>query len=226
MTLRSKLVLQMIVPLMLLGLALFVPAGTLRFWQAWAFLGVWFIPGIFFSIYFYKHDKALVQRRLEGKEKLPGQNWLIRAMFVMLLVAFVIPGLDYRFGWSKQWFGGPPVWLEIASLLVVLAAYLLAIRVMAVNRYAARTIRVEAEQTVVSTGPYKWVRHPMYSAAVVMFLLVALALGSYVALPVFLLVIPFFVVRLLSEEQVLRGELPGYAEYCQGTRYRLVPYLW
>ena len=97
---------------------------------------------------------------------------------------------------------------------------------MDVNRYAARTVRVEAEQKVISTGPYKYVRHPFYCGAVVMFLVAPLGLGSYVAFPVFALVIPIFILRLLNEEQVLRRELPGYSSYCQGTPYRLVPYIW
>ena len=107
-----------------------------------------------------------------------------------------------------------------------MASYLMTIWVMDVNRYAARTIRVEAGQKVVSKGPYKWVRHPMYFGLLLMMLSTPLALGSYVALPIFALALPALMFRLLHEEKVLRRKLPGYAEYCEGTRYRLIPYIW
>ena len=226
MSLGWKLVLQVVVPLFIFGVMLFVPAGTLRYWEAWAFLGVWFIPGLFFCIYFYRRDPALVRRRLHTKEKIEAQKWIMRTVFVILFIAFLIPGLDFRLGWTNRWVGSVPLWLKIASLVVVETCYLLVIWVLDVNRYAARTIQVEAEQQVVSTGPYKWIRHPMYFGSVVMFLFVPLALGSYVALPVFALVLPIYVLRLLNEEKVLRHELPGYPEYCEATPYRLVPYLW
>jgi protein-S-isoprenylcysteine O-methyltransferase Ste14 len=119
-----------------------------------------------------------------------------------------------------------PLWVEILSLCIVLGAYLAVIRVMDVNRYAARTIQVEEGQQVISTGPYQWVRHPFYTCSLVMMLFSAPALGSLAALPVVALTIPVFVLRLLNEEKVLRQGLAGYAEYCERTRWRLVPYMW
>lgn len=118
------------------------------------------------------------------------------------------------------------MWLRIVSLAMVLAGTLLTYWVMDVNRYAARTVQIEAGQRVVSTGPYRWVRHPMYSGIVVMMLFAPLALGSYIALPFFALTIPVMVVRLLNEEKMLREQLTGYVEYCGRTVYRLVPYVW
>jgi len=141
-------------------------------------------------------------------------------------LAYLIPGLDFRFGWTYRWTGPVPLWLEIASLATVLTSYLMTIWVMDVNRYAARTIRVEAGQPVASRGPYQWVRHPMYFGILLMMLFTPLALGSYVALPIFALVLPALMFRLLREEKVLRRELPGYPEYCERTRYRLIPYIW
>jgi protein-S-isoprenylcysteine O-methyltransferase Ste14 len=226
LSLGWKLVRQSVIALVTYGLIFFLSAGTLRYGEGWAFLAVLVIPGVFFSVYFLKRDPELVRRRLQTREKVKAQKWIIKIGQSIFAVAFLIPGLDFRFGWTRRWFGGVPLWFEIASLALVLASYLFVIWVMDVNRYAARTVQVEAEQKVISTGPYKYVRHPFYFGAVVMFLAAPLGLGSYVAFPIFALVIPIFILRLLNEEQVLRRELPGYVDYCQGTRYRLVPYVW
>jgi len=226
MSLASRLVLRISIGMLVIAVVLFLPAGTLRFWQGWAYLAVWFIPGIIFSLYFYKRDPALVERRLESKEKEKVQKMIMGVVFLVFSLAYLIPGLDFRFGWTDRWTGPVPLWFEIASLLIVLASYLMTIWVMDVNRYAARTIRVEVGQKVASTGPYRWVRHPMYSAVLLMMVFTPPALGSYVALPVFALVLPALIFRLLNEERVLRRELPGYPEYCEGTRYRLIPYIW
>jgi len=209
-----------------IAIVLFLPAGTLRFWQGWAYLAVWFIPGPVFSLYFHKRDPALVERRLQSKEKEKEQKVVMGVVYVVFSLAYLIPGLDFRFGWSYRRTGAVPLWLEITSLAIVLASYLMTIWVMDVNRYAARTIRVETGQKVVSTGPYKWIRHPMYFGVLLMMLFTPLALGSYVALPVFALVLPALMFRLVNEEKVLRRDLPGYAGYCEGTRYRLIPYIW
>jgi len=209
-----------------IAIVLFLPAGTLRFWQGWAYLAVWFIPGLVFSLYFHKRDPALVERRLQSKEKEKEQKVVMGVVYMVFSLAYLIPGLDFRFGWSYRRTGAVPLWLEITSLAIVLASYLMTIWVMDVNRYAARTIRVETGQKVVSTGPYKWIRHPMYFGVLLMMLFTPLALGSYVALPVFALVLPALMFRLENEEKVLRRDLPGYAEYCEGTRYRLIPHIW
>jgi protein-S-isoprenylcysteine O-methyltransferase Ste14 len=218
--------LQFVLGLAAFGLLLFLPAGTLRYREAWAFLSVWFVPGFFFALYFYKRDPALVERRLQRREKVKKQQLLMRATYVIFILAYLIPGLDFRFGWTRGWAGAVPLWLKVVALGMVLGGYLFTIWVMGVNRYASSTIRVEAEQRVISQGPYKWVRHPMYFGVVIMMLATPLALGSYVALPFFALVIPVLVLRLLNEEQVLRRELAGYTEYCERTRFRLVPLVW
>lgn len=226
LSLGWKLVRQLVLGLLGYGLILFLTAGTLRYWEGWAFLAILFVPGVFFGFYFLKRDPELVRRRLDATEKEKEQKVIIKVAQSIFFLAFLIPGFDFRLGWTKEWLGAVPLWLQILALALVLVAYLFVIWVMDVNRYAARTVRVEAGQKVISTGPYKWVRHPFYTGAVIMFLATPLGLGSYVALPVFALVIPVFVVRLLKEEQVLRRELSGYIEYCQGTPHRLVPYLW
>lgn len=226
MTLGLRIAIRIVIGMFVVGIMLFLPAGTLRFWQGWAYLAVWFIPGLIFSLYFSKRDPALVERRLQSKEKEKEQKVVMAAVYLIFALGYLIPGLDFRFGWSYRWTGPVPLWLQVASLAIVLASYLTTIWVMDVNRYAARTIRVEAGQKVASTGPYRWVRHPMYSGIFVMMLFTPLALGSYVAVPIFALVLPALMFRLLNEEKVLRRELPGYTEYCEGTRYRLIPYIW
>ncbi len=149
------------------------------------------------------------------------QKLIIRFGFVTWLIGYLLPGLDHRFGWSHL-----PLWLTILSQAFVLGGWLMIFWVLKANSFAAATIRVEPDQKVISSGPYRIVRHPMYLGASVMFLFAPLALGSYFALPVFALLISIIVFRLLNEEKVLRQELPGYAEYCLQTRFRLVPFLW
>jgi len=205
---------------------LFVPAGTLDYWEAWVFLGIVFIPMTVFSAYFYKHDPALVERRLQRKEKVKEQKVVMKLANLIFIAALLIPGLDHRFGWTEKLVGGVPLWLKITAQTLVLGGYLFTFWVISVNRFASRTIQVELEQRVISDGPYRLVRHPMYFGALVMWLSVSVALGSYVACPVFALLVPVIVARLLNEEKVLRLELPGYESYCQKTRFRLVPYLW
>jgi protein-S-isoprenylcysteine O-methyltransferase Ste14 len=221
-----KVVFQSGAGLFAFGAALFVTAGTLRYWEAWAFLGVWFVPGVFSFYYFYQHDRELVRRRMQSKEPIKEQKAIMKAAYVLIFASFLVPGLDFRFGWTFTKAGGVPLWLKIVSLAMVLAGTLLTHWVMDANRYAARTVQIEAGQRVISTGPYRWVRHPMYSGIVLMMLFAPLALGSYAALPFFALTIPVMVMRLLNEEKVLREQLPGYVEYCGRTLYRLVPYVW
>lgn len=205
---------------------LFLPAGTWKFWQGWAFLATFFIPYVLTFLYFYKYDPKVVERRLQSNEPVSEQKALIRWARPLFIASFPLPGLDYRFGWSRMLVGAMPVWLTIFSLLMVLAGILGVFWVLKVNAHASRTIQVEEGQTVISTGPYRVVRHPLYTASVVLWVFTPLALGSYVSLPVFLVLVSFYVLRLLSEEKVLRVELPGYSEYCAKTRFHLIPLVW
>jgi len=203
------------------GLLLFVPAGSLKFWQGWAYLVIWFVPGLLAFVYFCKHDPELAERRLRRQEKVREQKRLMRVFHVTVVALFLLPGLDHRFGWSHL-----PLWLTILSQTVVFGSWVMMYWVMKVNSFAASTIEVEPGQCVISTGPYSIVRHPLYLGAGVMLLFSPLALGSYFALPAFVLLVPVIVLRLLNEEKVLRQDLPGYADYCLHTRFRLVPFLW
>ena len=221
MTLKSRLALRFLLALGVLGALLFIPAGSLRFWQGWAYLAITFVPGLYAFTYFYKHDPQLIERRMQFKEKVRKQKRIMTFVYIAWLVAFVLPGLDHRFGWSHQ-----PLWITNFSQAVVFGGFATTLWVAKVNRFAARTIQVEPGQEVISHGPYSIVRHPMYLGACAMWLFTPLALGSYFTLPAFVLLIPLIVLRLLNEEKVLRQELPGYPEYCLHTRFRLVPFLW
>jgi len=200
---------------------LFIPAGTLRFWQGWVLILIYFVPGFFAFAYFYKHDPQLVERRMQFKEKVGAQKRIMAFAYVMWLVAMVLASLDHRHAWSRV-----PLWMTIVSQAVVFGGYATTLWVAKVNRFAARTIQVESDQKVISDGPYGIVRHPMYLGICAMWLCTPLALGSYITLPAFLILIPMIVLRLLNEEKVLRQELPGYPEYCLHTRFRLVPLVW
>lgn len=205
---------------------LFVPAGTLRFWPGLAFLllivGFWTI----FFLYFLKNDPHLLERRMQSKEKQPEQKWALRFFSLILYCGFIASGLDFRWGWSQGWIGEVPLTVVVAGQLIAAAGYWFVFWVMRTNSFAASTIQVESEQRVIDAGPYAVIRHPMYSGMIVMTLGTPLALGSYVALPIFALITPTLMFRLTHEERLLRRDLPGYADYCDRVRFRLVPGMW
>jgi len=203
---------------------LFIPAGTLSYWQAWVFLAVFAVSSQALGIYFLAHDRKLVERRMKigpVAEQRPAQK-IISALFMLGFVGFlVLPAFDHRFGWSPV----APVLSILANAIIVLS-FVLFFLVMQSNSYAASTIQVEEGQPVVSTGPYAYVRHPMYSGALLLLAAMPLALGSWLSV---LLLVPFFPVlawRILDEEDFLRKNLPGYAEYMRRVQYRLVPQVW
>lgn len=204
-----------------LGRFCLIPAGSFRFWQAWVYIGIQFVPAIFAFIYFSKHDPKLIERRSLLKEKVPEQKRIMGLLYVVWLVASLLPGFDHRYGWSRL-----PLWLTVLSQVLVVGELLMAYWVLTINPFAARAIQVESGQTVISGGPYRTIPFPMYAGMCVMWLSTPLALGSYFALPAFVLLIPLTVLRLLNEEQVLRRELAGYNEYCSRTHFRLVPLVW
>jgi len=221
MNLKSRLELRFLIAEAAIAAFVFIPAGTLKFWQGWVYLALWIIPTRMAFAYFYTHDPELVERRLQRKEEVREQRIIMEFFRPAGAVIFMLTGLDHRFGWSHS-----PLWLTILGQAGFLGGYLMMLWIMYVNRFAAATIQVEPGQPLISSGPYGVVRHPMYLGASLLFLFTPLALGSYWTLPAFVLVVPILVLRLLNEEKVLRQELPGYSEYCQGTRFRLVPFVW
>jgi len=220
-SLTTRLILRTLITFVFVAVFLFVPAGSFRYWQGWVFIAILFLPMPVTSVYFMKRDPQLIERRLRTEEKISEQKSIIRWARLVVFASLLLPGLDYRFGWSRV-----PLWLAILSQLFVFAGYLITLWVMKENSFASRTVQVEEGQRVISTGPYRLVRHPMYFGAVLMLLFMSPALGSWWALPGFLLAIPLIVLRLLNEEKMLCRDLPGYSDYCLRTRSRLLPLLW
>ena len=200
---------------------LFVPAGTLAYWEAWLYLAILLLPMFFVFRYLLKHDPQLLERRMQMREREVAQRRIITLSYLYFLVAFTLPGFDRRWGWSDV----PPL-VVIAADLVVMLGYGMFVLVLRENQYAARTIQVEQGQRVISSGPYALVRHPMYLGVTLMYLASPLALGSYWALLPALLIVPILVARIINEEKVLERDLDGYREYKQITRYRLLPGVW
>jgi len=202
-----------------MGVIIFLPAGSFRFWQAWIWWSGFSALTLFITAYFFKKSPELLSRRMKFKEKETTRK--PPAFLNLYFLCFLIPGLDFRFHWSTV-----PVWIVIAANAIVFLGYIFIIIVFKENSYASTIIQVEQEQQVIKTGPYAIVRHPMYLGVLFMLLFSPLALGSYWAIIPSLLCIPSLVLRIKSEEKVLLQDLPGYKEYCLKTRYRLIPSIW
>lgn len=226
MSLRSRLILRFFLAMPVLAAAFFIPAGTWRYWQGWMVLATFGAVFVAAVGYFYQHDREALERRLRSKEQVIEQKRVVKLLKAVYFGAILIPGFDQRLGWSREVIGAMPPWLSVLSEVFVVLGSALIFWVIKVNSFAGRTIEVEAGQKVISSGPYARVRHPMYSGMALFLLFMPLALGSYVASPVFALTIPIFVFRLLNEERFLQRELPGYSGYCLRTRFRLVPHVW
>jgi protein-S-isoprenylcysteine O-methyltransferase Ste14 len=207
-----------------LAVLIFLPAWSLTYWQGWLYLVVFVGACFATTMYFLLTDPALVQRRMQAgpaAEREPSQRIIMGIASLGFVLLIVIPALDHHWHWSAV-----PVWLVLVSDLGVALSFYVIVLVLRQNSYAAATIQVEPGQPVVSSGVYGVVRHPMYAAALPMFIFTPLALGSYWGLLAILLVLPTILWRLLDEEAYLRRHLPGYVEYCARTRYRLIPGLW
>lgn len=203
------------------GLLLFVPAGTVRYWNGWLLMGMLFIPMFFAGLVMLVKNPALLRKRLQARETEREQKNVIRFSGVMFLLGFVLAGLDFRFGWLPL-----PRGVVIAAAVVFLLAYLLYAEVLRENAYLSRTSEVQEGQRVIDTGLYGIVRHPMYAATLLLFLAMPLVLGALPAFVVFL-AYPFAIVkRIGNEEQVLAQGLPGYRAYQQRVKYRLIPFIW
>jgi protein-S-isoprenylcysteine O-methyltransferase Ste14 len=216
-----KVLMRLILAIVFLWFIFFLPAGSIKFWEAWVYMGILFIPMILVLIYLLKKDPELLERRMKMKEKEAPQKVLIKLSYLVFFIAFIIPGFDYRFGWSKV----PFIVIIIADLFIFIG-YLLFFLVLKENTYASRIIEVEKGQKVISTGPYAVIRHPLYIALLIMYVLSPLALGSYWAVLAMLPLPVLIIFRIRSEETVLLDKLPGYREYAQKVKYRLMPYLW
>ena len=205
----------------LVGAMLFLPAGTLSYPGAWLFLGLLFIPMLILGIAMLIKFPSLLAKRLDSKEKEATQKGVVALAGLMFPVGFVLSAFDFRHSWSQV-----PVWLTITASVLFLVGYAMYAEVMRENAYLSRTIEVQEHQTVIDTGLYGIVRHPMYLATLLMFLPLPLILGSLWGLIPFALYPVIIVIRILNEEKVLTEGLAGYAEYKQKVKYRLLPYLW
>ena len=207
--------------LLLVGLLIFLPAGTLGYTYGWLFVGLLFGPMLFAGFLLMAKSPEFLAKRLDAKEKQATQKGVLAVSGLMFIAGFVVSGLDFRFGWSDM-----PTWVVITASVLFLAAYALYAEVMRENAYLSRTIKVEEGQKVVDTGLYGIVRHPMYMATILLFLMIPLVLGSWYALIVFAFYPAIIIVRLKDEEDLLTRELPGYAEYKQKVKYRIIPFIW
>lgn len=217
----KKVILRFGMFIVIMGLLFFLPAGTPRYWEAWVYMAILVIPMIIFLLYLIKHDPELLERRMRMKEKETEQKTIIKIGSLIFLIIYLIPGFDQRYGWSSV-----PVAIIIIADIIVFSGYLLFVRVLIENSYASRIVEVERQQQVITTGPYRIVRHPMYSAVLLMYSFGPLALGSYCAMIGSVLLILILVARIKNEEKVLSRELEGYQDYLQKTKYRLVPGIW
>lgn len=205
----------------MVGLLLFLPAGSLSYWKAWLLMGILFVPMFFAGIIMMGKSPELLRKRLNARETQAEQSAVIKLSGLMFLLGFVLAGLDYRY----QWFPLPD-WVSWAAAGVFLLAYLFYAEVLRENQYLSRTVEVQEGQKVIDTGLYGIVRHPMYTATLLLFLAMPLVLGSLPSFIMFLAYPAIIVKRIRNEEEVLEKELSGYAEYKRKVTKRLIPFLW
>ncbi len=205
----------------LVGLLIFLPAGTFDFFNGWLFMGILFVPMFFAGIVMMIKNPGLLEKRLNAREKEEEQSLVIKLSGLMFLAGFIAAGLNFRFEWYVLSEG-----VSIGAAVVFLVAYTLYAEVLRENTYLSRVVEVQKDQKVIDTGLYGIVRHPMYSVTLLLFLAMPLVLGSVISFVIFL-VYPFIIAkRIKNEEEVLERELAGYKEYKQKVKYRLVPFVW
>jgi protein-S-isoprenylcysteine O-methyltransferase Ste14 len=207
--------------LILVGLLLFLPAGSFAYPNGWLFIGLLFVPMLFLGVVLLIKSPKLLEKRLGAKEKENTQKSVVAVSGLLFVVGFVIAGLDYRFGWSNV-----PTWVVIAASVVLLISYALYAEVMRENAYLSRTIEVQENQKVVDTGLYGIVRHPMYAVTIWLFLAIPIVLGSWWSLMIFLPYVAVIVIRIKNEEKVLGAGLEGYTDYKKRVKYRIIPFVW
>jgi len=212
---------KFVLGLLLIGLLLFLPAGTFDFWQAWLFIAVLFVPMFIAGIILMIRQPELLRKRLDAKEQQQEQKWIVALSGLMFIAVFVAAGLNRRFGWYIL-----PDWAVYIATAVFLASYAMYAEVMRENVWLSRTVEVQENQQVVSTGLYGIVRHPMYAATLLLFLSMPLVLASPWSFVIMLIYIPIIALRIRNEEQVLERELKGYTEYKQRVRYKVIPFIW
>lgn len=200
---------------------LFLPAGTFDYWNAWLLMGILFVPMFFAGIVMMIKNPALLRKRLSTKEEQAEQKSVVAFSGLMFILGFGIAGLSYRFEWLLL-----PSWISWVGVGLLLIGYLLYAEVLRENTYLSRTVEVQQDQRVIDTGLYGIVRHPMYSATIILFLSMPLILGSLLSFAIFLAYPAIIIKRIQNEESVLETGLPGYSDYEKRVRYRLIPFVW
>ena len=214
-------ILKFTLGVVLVGVLIFLPAGTLDFLEGWLLMGILFIPMFIAGIVMMAKNPDLLKKRLNAKEKEGEQRTVVKLSGLMFIAGFVLAGLDFRFSWLKL-----PFWASIIGAVLFLISYALYAEVLRENTYLSRTIEVQEGQKVISTGLYGIVRHPMYSATLLLFISMPIVLGSVIALIPFLFYPLIIGKRIINEEQVLTEGLEGYKEYTEKVKYRLIPFIW
>ena len=214
-------ILKFICGIILIGLLIFIPAGTIKYFNGWLFMGILFIPMLIAGIIMMIKNPSLLKSRLDAKEKQKEQNLLIKLSGLMFIVGFILAGLDFRFKWLEL-----PTFVPYIFACLFLLAYLMWAEVLRENTYLARTIKVTDGQKVIDTGLYGIIRHPMYTATLILFLSMPLVLGSLISFFVFLFYPILIICRIINEEKFLEKELNGYKEYKKKVKYRLIPFIW
>ncbi len=221
MKLLLSAITKYIMGLILVGVLLFLPAGSFAYINGWLFIGLLFIPMLILGIVLFCKSPGLLEKRLQAKEGENTQKAVVALSGMLFVAGFIIAGLDFRFGWSHM-----PLWAVITASVILLVSYALYAEVMRENAYLSRTIEVQENQKIVDTGLYGIVRHPMYAVTVWLFLAIPVVLGSWWSLLCFLPYIAVIAVRIHNEEKVLEAGLAGYREYKTRVKYRLIPFVW
>ena len=216
-----KALTKFLLGVIVLGLLLFVPAGSLHYWQGWLLMGILFVPMAVVGIVMMAKNPELLRKRLNAKEKEAEQKSVVAMSGLLFVTAFVLAGLNWRFCWWVL-----PNWMVWMAAGLFIASYLLYVEVMRENTYLSRTVEVQDNQEVIDTGLYGIVRHPMYMATTVMFLTMPLVLGSPISFLIMLGYIPVIAKRIANEEEVLEKGLEGYQDYKKKVRYKMIPFLW
>ena len=214
-------VLKFLLGVIIIGLLIFIPAGTIKFINGWIFMGILFIPMLIAGIIMMIKNPKLLKSRLDAKEKQKEQNIVIKLSGLMFIAGFIIAGLDFRYSWLKL-----PSFISYIAIALFLLSYIMWAEVLRENTFLSRTIKVTENQKVIDTGLYGIVRHPMYSATLILFLSMPLVLGSLISFFVFLLYPILIIVRIINEEKFLEKELNGYIDYKKKVKYRLIPFIW
>ena len=204
-----------------IGVLLFLPAGTFRYWNVWLFVAVLFVPMLFLGMLMLFKSPKLLEKRLDAKEKIDEQKWVVALSGIMFVAAFVVAGLNFRFSWHSL--PDNVIWIGAG---IFLFSYLIYAEVMRENAFLSRTIEIQENQKVIDTGLYGVVRHPMYSATLIMFLSIPLILGSLISFVIMLAYVPIIAIRMKNEEQLLESGLKGYKEYKHKVRYKVIPFIW